>query len=239
MNWCDSLAGIEPTFADWDEQAYGGYREPTNQGWLTREDILNCRLPSLDQFSICAELRELIELAATNERELQRLEIVEEHKAQGFNEFSLLGRLIEVAYGPLSGRPECSDKVRSMISIAADQSMCAIFFLKFKYNRARPYTFLPLMPMEVVRTRLPFLPRHASYPSGHSTLAHLGAFLLANRVPSKREALVKAAFEIAKRREIAGLHFRSDTFAGVLLAYQLASVFLSNPNFANEFSVCG
>ena len=238
MNWCESPAGEEPLFADWDEAAYGMYRTPVDQRWLTRRDILDFRVPNLRQFSICAELEELTELAQTGIRVQQAQQVMDEHRAQGFNDFSLLGQLMEVAYGPLAERPPCSDKVRQMVSDAADEANNVIFYLKFEFNRARPYSFLPLLPMERVRSELPCLPRHASYPSGHSTHAHLGAFLLASRVPSQREALVRTAFAIARRREIAGLHFRSDTLAGALLAGQLAASFLAKPDFANEFPLC-
>ncbi|HEY9250513.1 MAG TPA: hypothetical protein VIO38_15345 [Rariglobus sp.] len=68
------------------------------------------------------------------------------------------------------------------------------------------------------------MPAHPSYPSGHATQAHLmskcvGAALSAS-APDLAASLTRLAERIARNREIAGLHFRTDAEAGRSLAEQ-------------------
>jgi PAP2 superfamily len=88
-----------------------------------------------------------------------------------------------------------------------------IMKLKARYNRARPY--------EVDAVNELFKVGHPSYPSGHSTQAHLMAFVFAEIYPSKRAALLQLAARIALNRELAGVHYRSDSSAGVELAREI------------------
>jgi acid phosphatase (class A) len=76
------------------------------------------------------------------------------------------------------------------------------------YNRPRPSQICP--------TLLPPIPvaGHASYPSGHSLISHLTSLCLADVIPGKAAALDALARRIADNREIAGLHYPSDTQAG-------------------------
>ena len=94
---------------------------------------------------------------------------------------------------------------------------------KAKYMRPRPSQICPaLLPPIAV-------PGHASYPSGHSTQAHLMALCMGavfdgltagqqpNTMPMRRD-LAALADRIARNREIAGLHYPSDSQAGVKIA---------------------
>jgi hypothetical protein len=66
------------------------------------------------------------------------------------------------------------------------------------------------------------VPGHASYPSGHSTQAHLVALLLAEVLPGqlldRNGPLQELADRIARNREVLGLHYPSDSRAGEKLA---------------------
>jgi hypothetical protein len=68
------------------------------------------------------------------------------------------------------------------------------------------------------------VPGHPSYPSGHSTEAHLIAAVLddilstAPQRAAMRNDLAALAWRIARNREIAGLHYPSDSQAGKKLA---------------------
>jgi hypothetical protein len=94
---------------------------------------------------------------------------------------------------------------------------CAMYY-KGKYARPRPSMVCPaLLPPIAV-------PGHASFPSGHSTQAHLIALCMADLLAGKAayqpilDDLTTLADRIARNREIAGFHYRSDTKAGVDLA---------------------
>src|SRR5262249_57034663 len=69
------------------------------------------------------------------------------------------------------------------------------------------------------------VPGHASYPSGHSTQAHLIAQCVQLALPAAGPLtaalsadLDALAVRIARNREIAGLHYPSDSAAGLVLA---------------------
>jgi membrane-associated phospholipid phosphatase len=76
-----------------------------------------------------------------------------------------------------------------------------------------------LPPLEV--------PGHASFPSGHSTQAHLMALCMIDVIAGKPQTPTMAidlwtlADRIARNREIAGLHYPSDSAAGVCLAFHV------------------
>jgi acid phosphatase (class A) len=82
--------------------------------------------------------------------------------------------------------------------------------LEFKeyFNRARPSSVIP-----EINPILP-VPWHASYPSGHATQSFVIASMMANHFPKYSKKLFNLAFQVGLNREIAGLHYRSDTLAG-------------------------
>jgi membrane-associated phospholipid phosphatase len=97
---------------------------------------------------------------------------------------------------------------------------------KAQFNRPRASQLCPaLLPPIAV-------PDHASYPSGHSTQAHLMALCMGQvfaLLPPAQQPLMQPmqadlwvlADRIARNREIAGLHYPSDTAAGIVLANQI------------------
>lgn len=106
-----------------------------------------------------------------------------------------------------------------------------VFELKAHYRRLRPWDVINgLVPM-FGEDEL-FYPRHPAYPAGHATLARVLAHLLAARHPAQQAALMEVAREIGENREIAGLHYPSDTRAGEALGDQIAEVLLKprDPN---------
>ena len=105
-----------------------------------------------------------------------------------------------------------------LLMIANLVATCAVMHFKGKYNRPRPSQICPalLPPIQV--------PGHASYPSGHSTQAHLFAVCAEKLQPAKRESLQVLARRIARNREIAGLHYESDSAAGSKLATDIFTI---------------
>jgi membrane-associated phospholipid phosphatase len=83
---------------------------------------------------------------------------------------------------------------------------------KHLLNVPRPVTAAPPGLAPLVPT-----PGHASYPSGHATVSHAMAKLLADLTgapTASKDALIEAADRIALNRQVAGLHTAPDTAAG-------------------------
>jgi PAP2 superfamily len=163
-------------------------------------------------------------LAAKDERDAHEGEI----SAQAISSYAaiapvqkIIGRLI----------PNVSPYATATLIDAMLQDAVPITFrLKEQFNRGRPHHCcdLPLEPMFWARLHTNY-PGHPAYPSGHSTQVHIVAELYARMFPTKREALFAAAYGVARNREIAGLHYASDTVAGRKLAVQLVDAFLKVP----------
>jgi len=101
----------------------------------------------------------------------------------------------------------------------------ATFVLKKKFNRVRPSLIQKDLGHAIT------IPSHPAYPSGHATGAYVIAYILQELDPSSAKTYLKDAHRISQNREIAGLHYPSDTTAGRLLARQLVDQFLTNPTF--------
>ena len=72
------------------------------------------------------------------------------------------------------------------------------------------------------------LPTHPAYPSGHATQTMYIATILTHFDPDNREIYKQTADEISTNREIAGLHYRSDSLAGYELGRKLANKLIDN-----------
>ena len=90
---------------------------------------------------------------------------------------------------------------------------------KEKYGVERPVTRDPINIKPVIRT-----PAHPSFPSAHSTQAHLAKHALMAVIQGRPNAadfdtrLTQIANRIAENREFAGVHYKSDSDAGRDLA---------------------
>lgn len=105
-----------------------------------------------------------------------------------------------------------------------------LFYFKRMFRRGRPFMSCPdIEPMFPKGD--PDYPAHAAYPSGHSSQAHALAYFYARLFPSLTDLLMEAADEIARNREVAGLHYPSDTLAGKLLAGQVVDLLFTSPTF--------
>lgn len=78
---------------------------------------------------------------------------------------------------------------------------------KLNYMRARPHQTWPALAPCIPT------PRHPSYPSGHALQSFLIAELIARAAPHLEVAARSLASRIARNREVAGLHYPSDTAA--------------------------
>jgi hypothetical protein len=109
-----------------------------------------------------------------------------------------------------------------LLKIAARVGEIVMIHYKHKYRRPRPSQICPAM--------LPLLevPGHASFPSGHSLLAHLTSNCLVGLASWAEPTLTALANRVARNRELAGLHYESDSIAGCQLARVLYDRLLPN-----------
>jgi membrane-associated phospholipid phosphatase len=133
-----------------------------------------------------------------------------------------------------SGHP-ATTKVLSIAGFIG--AFCSMYY-KGLYQRPRAPMLRPaLLPPIAV-------PGHASFPSGHSTQAHLMALCLEEVLtgtallptPSSPPhtspimiSMTALAERIARNREIAGLHYHSDSVAGLLLAQGILPLLQATP----------
>jgi acid phosphatase (class A) len=99
---------------------------------------------------------------------------------------------------------------------------------KDAFGRPRPFVTDPHLTPVVPR------PPSASYPSGHSTWAVACAIVLADMVPERRAQIFARADEYAHNREVGGVHYPSDVFAGHLAGTALAEALFDQPRFVAD-----
>jgi hypothetical protein len=127
--------------------------------------------------------------------------------------------------------PSSHPKTWRVLNIASLIGSFAVLYFKGKYNVPRAPQICPalLPPIPV--------PGHASWPSGHSTQAHLMKNCMlrvfaAAAMPAADLAVMTSdlnvlADEIARNREIAGLHYPKDSEGGARLADLLNGTILT------------
>jgi hypothetical protein len=96
---------------------------------------------------------------------------------------------------------------------------------KQKFNRVRPSYLDPTLTIAID------IPKHAAYPSGHATQSHLYAEILTILNPSGKDEYQQSAERISTNREIAGVHYKSDSEAGKILSSQLLFLLLATDEF--------
>ncbi|WP_208738477.1 phosphatase PAP2 family protein [Bradyrhizobium vignae] len=134
----------------------------------------------------------------------------------------------------------------SRMLIVAD-ALTALITMHYKahFNRPRPTQVVPGLMSPIQHGG------HASYPSGHATQAHVFAALLTEVIPPSLgvpapapgvagrttigKTLGALADRVARNREIAGLHYRSDTMAGVTLAAAITDKILLDRTYLPKF----
>ncbi|MBV8650711.1 MAG: PA-phosphatase, partial [Alphaproteobacteria bacterium] len=112
-----------------------------------------------------------------------------------------------------------------LLDFASIVGMFTVLHFKAGVAGSQGYAARP-RPSQICPALLPPVPvpGHPSYPSGHSTEAHLIALVLDDVLSSApQKAAMKTdldalAWRIARNREIAGLHYPSDSAAGKKLA---------------------
>ncbi|MEN9920264.1 MAG: hypothetical protein RL538_157 [Candidatus Parcubacteria bacterium] len=109
----------------------------------------------------------------------------------------------------------------------------SVLTMRFKkrFDRVRPSY------LDTSLTTAITVPEHPAYPSGHSTQAHFIALLMSELDPEHRDAYWESAERIAKGREIAGVHYPSDSEAGKILAQQYFALLQKTPWYQTYFKL--
>lgn len=118
----------------------------------------------------------------------------------------------------LDSNPPRAARVYALMSVASYDAIIACFDTKYAYWAGRPDMLDP-----TIKTLFPE-PPHPSYPSAHGCNTGSTAAVLAYLFPNEGKAVEAMADEAAMSRMWAGIHFRSDDEAGLLLGREVASL---------------
>ena len=104
---------------------------------------------------------------------------------------------------------------------------------KVYFHRDRPW-----IVDSSIKTCAPNKPTqaHASYPSGHATLAYGMGIVLAHVLPNHAGAIMTRTAQFAENRLICGFHFRSDIVAGQELGSLMAFGLMQTPQIQSEMA---
>lgn len=107
------------------------------------------------------------------------------------------------------------------------------------FRRPRPYQRMQLKRM--CGTGSPPAPdphpsEASSYPSGHTTVGWMAAYLLAAVAPDRRSELLGRARDYGFSREVCGMHFPSDVAAGRALATAVFDRLQDDAEFKNDLA---
>jgi hypothetical protein len=114
-----------------------------------------------------------------------------------------------------------------LVSLLLECIRAPLFSLKKTVNRGRPAHCCEAQQLSPL---LPF-PGHPAYPSGHAAASFAVACVLSEIRPELRPDFEAAARRVAVNREIAGVHYPSDSAAGQALAAHLVKLLLGNNGF--------
>lgn len=206
------MAGIEFPVSGWDPglmadllsgpsfldplQDWGVPAAPPNESVETQEDL-------------AALLRMQIEERTPAQRIL--IELENDPTAQPANILMLNGMLPS---------PDVAPELWRLVEAAVDEARWFVLREKLWYSRARPSVLEPTL-----RTLIP-VPPHPAYPSGHAATYQAAATVLGRVNPACGPVYDAFAAEVAHRREIAGVHYPSDSEAGLLLGQRVAEALL-------------
>jgi len=120
--------------------------------------------------------------------------------------------------------------VFKVLSDADTDSTLINTMIKNANGRLRPFVQHPTLVVPL------FIVPDFSYPSGHASGMELQARILAQLFPDKSDALLRRARQIADSRVVAGVHYASDTEAGLALGDLLYLELVATNGFQKDLS---
>lgn len=199
------------------------------EGWTATTDLPISALLMPSPCDRCAETKaELDEL-----RDLQRSRTPElATHAQADYEKTLARFLDDSGIGLRTGQlPSCTQCTDFFARL--ERSVEAVNTVaKNRFRRTRPYKLLHngLNPLKQIKAD-----DSSSYPSGHAAFATVVGIVLAQMVPEKRTEIFRRVEDFCRSRLVAGVHFRSDVYAGQILGAAVAVSLFRNEGFVRDF----
>jgi len=96
---------------------------------------------------------------------------------------------------------------------------------KEEFDRVRPNVLDPTL------TAVIEVPGHPAYPSGHASQSMMLALVLGDLDPNNKSIYIEDAKRVGRNREIAGVHYASDSEAGRNLALQYHELLSKNEKY--------
>lgn len=144
-----------------------------------------------------------------------------------------LQRVLEAMRAPLDQEIAARKTARMLLEeisrLVLQDAGTVVLNQKALFNRPRPYQLAPaLNPL--------FCPPHPAYPSGHATQVMTLGWVIREalrKTPYRRAGALFAdyAASVGRRREVAGVHYASDTVAGHALALRIVRCYLESEDF--------
>jgi hypothetical protein len=128
----------------------------------------------------------------------------------------------DLSYGELlANRP----KTEALLSYVLSEFSAVVVVQKERFDRIRPSQLDKTLDIAIE------LPDHPAYPSGHAAQSKLIALVLSELDPENTHAYEESALRVAHNREIAGVHYPSDSIAGQMLAGKYFALLTRSENF--------
>ncbi|RKL67846.1 chloroperoxidase [Salipaludibacillus neizhouensis] len=118
--------------------------------------------------------------------------------------------------------PTHAARILSAVQGAITDAMIVTWYLKYKWDSARPNQY-----DQTMKTLL-CTPRFPSYPSGHSTMSGCAEIVLSYFFPKESNKLQKVAYDNAFSRLYAGVHFPSDNTEGLKLGRYIGELIVKH-----------
>jgi hypothetical protein len=111
--------------------------------------------------------------------------------------------------------PTQAARILAVLHGALNDTMIAVWDLKYQWNVARPNQYDQEMETLICTPRFP------TYPSGHAAMSGCAEVILSYYFPTEKKKLERIAEEDAVSRLFAGVHFPSDNSEGLKLGKEI------------------
>lgn len=119
--------------------------------------------------------------------------------------------------------------IRAILAESAIDGDISLFYSKYLYHIKRPKIINPDIFQHVP------LPKHPSYPSGHSTISYMSAVILSNFFPHEKKHWFRLAEEAGQSRIWGGIHFPIDHEGGKILGMQLGERIIHSHQLCSRY----